>query len=387
VVDLVDLEEVPPPLAQPANSLSIATCGATPNDTSDDGVAIQKCIDTAQTRGVDLWIPPGTYVDQLTALKTQNVKIDGAGMWYSTIRGASAYFVCGTGCQYSNFSILGEITLRDDLNSVHAIGGSFGTGSRIENVWMEHFTTGPWIGIGGATPSNGLVVSGSRFRNLFADGINLSYGTSNAVVEQTNARNTGDDAFASWAIGTAPPNTSNVFRFDTAQMPWRANCFAIYGGTGNAVQDSVCADTVTYPGIMVDQDFGSNAFGGTTQITRDTILRSGGGMYGAKWGALTVRGGQGSSPIVGVQVQDVAIDDATFSGILISGPKDPISGMTLDAVTIANPGTFGIDVDPSAFGSANATNVVVTSPGSGMGLNNGALGSWTFARGAGNTGW
>ncbi|HEY1534386.1 MAG TPA: hypothetical protein VGF76_10215, partial [Polyangiaceae bacterium] len=45
VVDLIDLEYVGAPIAQPANYLSITDCGATPNDASDDRAAIQTCID------------------------------------------------------------------------------------------------------------------------------------------------------------------------------------------------------------------------------------------------------------------------------------------------------------------------------------------------------
>jgi hypothetical protein len=387
VIDLVDLEEVPAPLSPPPNSFSITDYGATPDDGTDDGQAIDNCILDAQAHGRTVWVPPGAFDDSSTQLVVGNVQIQGAGMWYSTLRGPSALFICaGSGCRFSDFSLLGEVTLRNDAQSVHAFGGPFGRNCRIQNVWVEHFTTGPWIGVGNKPAADGLVVSGCRFRDLFADGINLSNGASNSLVEQSHARNTGDDAFASWSIGTSPPNTNNVFRFDTAQAPWLANCYAIYGGTSNSVQDSVCADVVTYNGIFIDQDFNSNAFGGTTAVVRDTIARSGGPLYGKQWGALTVSGHQSAAPITGVQVQDVDIQDATYSGIFITGPKDAIVGLSLAGVNISNPGTFGIDVDPSAMGSATATNVVVTNPGNGSGLNAGS-GGFTLTRGSGNSGW
>ena len=95
---------------------------------------------------------------------------------------------------------------------------------------------------------------------------------------------------ATIAIATSAPNTNNVFRFNTVQLPWKANCFAIYGGSNNSIQDSLCIDVVTYPGILIDQFFSSNAFGGTTTLIRDTIVRGGGSAFGAKWGAITVAG-------------------------------------------------------------------------------------------------
>ncbi len=386
VIDLVDLEEVAPALEQPPNSVSVTQCGATPDDGTDDGPAIQRCILAAESASSVVWVPPGEFDDPSTPLLVNDVTIHGAGMWRSTLRGAQAVLNCAAGgCQFRDFSMFGEVTVRDDLNSVHAMGGPFGPGCRIENVWVEHYTTGPWVGIAGQPPSDGLEVNGCRFRDLFADGINLTDGAKNAVVEQTQIRNTGDDAFASWAVATSPPNSNNVFRFDTAQIPWLANCFAIYGGNDNSIQDSVCTDVVTYNGIFVDQGFQSNAFGGTTTVARDTILRAGGAMYGKTWGSLTISGAQAAAPITGIQVQEVDIEDSTFSGIFVIGPKDPITGLTFDSVTITNPGTYGIQVDPSAMGSANASNVVVNGAASG-GLNNQASG-WTFNRGSGNSGW
>ncbi len=90
-------------------------------------------------------IPPGTYLDATTVLDVENVAVHGAGMWRTTLRGASARFVCGGGaCQVSDLALLGETVLRDDGASVPGISGSFGTGSGLANVWIEHFTTGAW---------------------------------------------------------------------------------------------------------------------------------------------------------------------------------------------------------------------------------------------------
>jgi len=387
VIDLIDLEEVSAALTQPANSLSVTDYGATPNDGTDDGAAIQKCINAAAVEKKEVWLPPGTYLDASTTLTVQDVKVQGAGMWRTSIQGASASFVCSGGsCQFSDLAIFGNVTLRDDANGVHAFGGPFGSNSRIDNVWMEHFTTGPWIGQSGSSPIEGMVISGCRMRDLYADGVNLNTSTSNTTVEQCHARSTGDDAFASWS-SSGGPNSNNVFQFNTAQLPWRANCYAIYGGTSNSLQDNICADTVTYPGIFIAQDFSSSPFSGTTSIARNTLIRSGGGMYGKNWGALTIYGHQMSNPITGVQIQDVDIESATFSGVYLLGPNDAIQDLTLTNMTIASPGTYGINVDPSATGTATATDVVVTNPGAGSGLNNQAASVYTIDRGGGDVGW
>jgi hypothetical protein len=139
--------------------------------------------------------------------------------------------------------------------------------------------------------------------------------------------------------------------------------------------------------VFIDQDFDATPFGGTTAVTRDTLYRAGGGMYGRSWGALTVDGNQMSNAITGVQLESIDIESATFSGVYLVGPNDAIQDLVLSDVTIANPGTYGIDVDQSASGTATATNVVVTSPGSGTGLNNQAASVYTIDRGGGDVGW
>src|SRR5579859_3703004 len=95
-VDVVDVENPPPPLSQPANSISITSCGAVadPSPTNgaanpgavDSTAAIQNCINQAQSQGKVLWIPQGTfYLMGTNGLQAQGITIQGAGMWYSTI--------------------------------------------------------------------------------------------------------------------------------------------------------------------------------------------------------------------------------------------------------------------------------------------------------------
>jgi hypothetical protein len=152
------------------------------------------------------------------------------------------------------------------------------------------------------------------------------------------------------------------------------------------VKDSLCADVVTYPGIFVDQEFNSHPFAGTTTVARDTIVRAGGLMFGTSWGALTVSGHDSAAAITGVVLQDVDIEDSTYAGLLVIGPSTPVQGLTLDGVTIAGAGSYGIAVAPNASGTATATNVVVSGAASG-GMSNGAPGAFTITKQAGDTGW
>jgi hypothetical protein len=247
-------------------------------------------------------------------------------------------------------------------------------------VWVEHTKVGWWVGAGTQNVTDGLVITGSRFRNLFADGVNFCNGTSNSVVENSHFRNTGDDALASWApAGAGGVNTNNVFRFNTVQLPWRANCFAIYGGKDNRIEDSLCSDTIAYPGILIAQAFDSHPFAGRTIVQRDSLIRAGGPMWGQSHGALKIQAMQG--PIVGLVVKELLIQGSTFAGIHIQGP------FALDAASFANVEIHSAGTSALAFsnatGAATFDHVAVANSGSAETPGSG----FTITRGPGNSGW
>ncbi len=357
VIDLIDLEQVAPPLTQSEDSLSVVDdCDAIPNDGEDDGDAIQSCIDQARGKETAVWFPPGIYESNQHGFEVSDVTIQGAGMWYTTIHGSHARFNCtGNNCHYFDFAILGETVLRDDQSPENGFNGGAGTGSRLENIWVEHTKVGYWVG----GYSQGLVITGSRFRNLFADGVNFCNGTSYSLIENSHFRNTGDDALASWSPKGSGVNTGNVFRFNTVQIPWRANCYAIYGGKDNSIQDNLCADVVTYPGIYIAQEFSSNPFEGTTTVERNSLIRAGGSMFHKEHGALKVSAAQGE--INDLQVKDLLIEGATFTGIQLEGPY-PLSA-TFDGVEINNAGTDGIYLSSNLEGAAVFTHTMIINPG------------------------
>ncbi len=377
VVDLIDLEQVAAPRVMPTGFLSITQCGATAGDTTDDSAAIQKCADQARSQKRGLWIPPGTFRMISKQANVSDVTIRGAGMWHSVLSGLWAQFRCvGNNCRYYDFAILGDTTTRDDRTLESGFAGGAGTGSRLENIWIEHSKTGYWVQ--GAT--DGLVIHGCRVRNLFADGITFADGVNNSVVEQTHARNTGDNAFAISSPAGGGTETNNVFRFVTSQMPWAANCFALFGGRDNHVEDSACFDVANYVGVMIAEQFTSDPFTGTTLVTRTNVVR--GGKPNA-FGAIKLWGLQ--APIGGVVIRDVRIDDSSYAGIEIDGPS-LVSGVLLDGIQIAHPAGWGFTIKSTAKGNAQANGVVVSSAGLG-GLKNYAGAAWTFTKGAGNSGW
>jgi hypothetical protein len=379
IIDLIDLEQVGPPIPMPPTFLSATDpfCGAKGDGVSDDTAALQKCIDGARARGKGLYIPQGVFRSLSKPLSVDNVTIRGAGMWYTTISGSNARFDCyGGACKYYDFAVFGDTILRDDMSADGNFTGQTGNGTVLENIWAEHSKVGYWVG----PNANGLVIRNCRFRDLYADGINLWKGTSNSLVEQTHFRNTGDDAIAAWSQIGASADTNNVIRFNTVQIPWMANCIGIYGGTATQITDNICEDVVQYPGILIATQFGSQPFGGMSQILRNSLIRAGGFAYNDGHGALKFQAAQG--PISGFLIQDLFVQDSTFSGIQFQGPGR-IDNLQFTNVTIDAAGTAGIRLNADANGAATATAVVVSKGG----MDDQSKGAFTFTRQAGNSGW
>ena len=381
VIDLVDLEQVAAPLTMPAGYISIEECGAIADDGKEDSTAIQGCIFKAQKEKTGVWIPVGTFEALQRGFEVADVTVQGAGMWYSNLHGPYARFNCtGNNCWYSDFAILGETVLRDDSSPENGFNGGAGTGSRLENIWVEHMKVGYWVGAG----TNGLVITGSRFRNLFADGVNFCNGTSNSLIENSHFRNTGDDALASWSPKGDAVNTGNVFRFNTVQLPWRANCFAIYGGRNNRVEDNLCYDVVTYPGILIAQQFNSNPFEENTFVERNSLIRAGGPMFHLKHGALKIWSAQGEIP--GLVVKDILIDSPTYSGLELNGSY-PITSASFENMEILNAGTDGIYLSESLSGDAAFSSITVSGSAKNNFLNYSPKLKFTINFGEGNIGW
>jgi hypothetical protein len=381
-IDLVDMELVPPPLAQPGGYLSItADCGATPNDASDDSAAIQTCVNRARTSGRGLYIPAGTFNSFSNPISVSGITIQGAGMWYSTIYGYNAHFDCyGGNCQYHAFAVSGDSTIRLDASTDTAFGGNGSSGVLLDGIWIEHTKTGYWPGPG----TNNLTIRNSRVRDTWADGVNLWGGTTNSLIQNNHARNTGDDSFAAWsqnANGMAP-SRGNTISHNTVQIPWRANCFALYGGNSNQIADNVCADVVQYPGILLARQFGSFDFTGSTQVARNTLTRAGAWAYNQEQGAFKIDAEQG--PVQNVTVTDLDIVSPTYYGVHVQGPN-PISAVSISNASISNPGNGVFFLNSGSNGSMNVDHVVAT--GSPQGIRDDSKGAFTIIRGAGNTGW
>lgn len=257
-LDFIEMEPVPAAIAAPAGAAVY----------NGDGSTLQAFIDA--NGGKTIFIPVGVYnINSQLYFGVSKTKLQGAGMWYSqlnfTVTNASNGGLRANAGQigYSDLFLTTEMTTR--TKGYAGIHGVYTQGSTIRNVWVEHFGTGAWIGQyaqGGPAFADGFLISNCRFRNTYADGVNLCKGTSNAIVEHCNFRNNGDDGMAIWcAEGLECIN--NTFRNNTVENGWRAAGAALYGGRDNKFYDIIIKDNVEI-GITVTNTFpgvGFNASG------------------------------------------------------------------------------------------------------------------------------
>lgn len=360
LIDLINLEPVPAPIEKLADAIAATEFGAVADDDQDDRPAIVAAIDAAKTQRKSVWIPAGNFVVK-GAIDVSDVTIRGAGMWHTTLVGVDdykpenrvAFYGRGSNVTLADFAILGKLNYRNDAEPNDGIGESLGTGSQLQNLWIEHTKAGAWL-----ANADGLVVEGCRFRNTIADGINLCVGMRNTIVRNCTTRGTGDDCFAMWPATYAKaiyPHGGNKFVNCTAQLPFLAQAFSIYGGDSNSVENCAAIDIPYGAGLYASTTFPSDSgFHGTTVFMNNSLLRAGGGDGAIGTVANLI-------DLVGLRFQNIDVIDSPTDGIkFVSMKGHQLRNATFDRIRVVGPAGHGIVEAQGSAGSATLTNVSVT---------------------------
>jgi hypothetical protein len=363
IVDLVDLENVAPPIVAPPNSLAITASrfGAGGIGETDDTTALQKCITAARREKKIVWLPAGIYKIAGDIEVPSDITIQGAGMWHTTLVGDEIQYTNankrirfkghGSNIHLADFAIIGKLNYRNDSEPNDGFGESFGTNSTISRVWVEHTKTGIWV-----NNCSNLVVEGCRFRNTIADGVNFCVGMRNSTIRNCTARGTGDDCFAFWPATHAPQKYApgfNVVSHCTGQLPFLANGAAIYGGENNRVEDCRFIDISPGCAILISTTFPTsdakknidNNFSGTTVVQDCELIRSGGYDHDWAWRAALQLCLDRRS-ISGVEIRDVNIQESLSDGFSVVAPGSKHNQGTLTDVNLTrvNIPDYGIGV-------------------------------------------
>lgn len=323
-IDLVDLEEAPPPLPPPPEDtfLSVLDFGANGGDELDDTAAVQRCIDAALTQNKIVWIPAGTY-RQSARWQVTGVRIQGAGMWHTNIVGTKmgntwggqlGFIILGDGSIVRDLSVTSAVTTSRALGGGNAFTGN-GSHWLVENVWISHTHTGFWMS--GATHG---VIRRCRVRFTYADGINLNNGATDNLVEHCHVRGTGDDSLAILSeTRVTAVSQRNTLRRNTAIAPWWGHNCDLAGGNGHIIEDNLFADSGQFGGMVINlpSSYPMHALS-SSELRRNRIVRCGGNYSGQRRGAVWIFAN--SAAATSVVFTDNEIVDPIFNAIHLHAP-------------------------------------------------------------------
>ncbi|MFC7304233.1 discoidin domain-containing protein [Streptomyces monticola] len=361
-IDFIDLEKVAPKDNPDAAAYAVpAGFGHQDVQNALDKVRMDT---TGKLTGV--YLPPGDYE---TSSKFQvygkAVKVVGAGPWYTRFHAPKSQQntdigfraeASAKGSAFTGFAYFGNYTSRiDGPGKVFDFQNV--SGITIDDIWNEHMVCLYW---GANTDS--MTIKNSRIRNMFADGINMTNGSTDNLVSNNDARATGDDSFALFSAIDAggADMKNNVYENLTTTLTWRAAGIAVYGGYNNTFRNIRIADTLVYSGITVSSlDFGypMNGFGTDPTTLENISIERAGGHF---WNGQTFPGiwlFSASKVFQGIRINNVDITDPTYHGIMfqtnyVGGqPQFPIKDTILRDITITGAKKSGDAFDyKSGFG-------------------------------------
>jgi hypothetical protein len=404
VINTADFQKVGAPIAQPAGGyINVTQAPYNVDDTgaTDVTTALQNAINTASAAGEGVYLPQGTYTIS-RPLSVDNVKVLGAGEWYTVLTGSNVEFSGNqnppsTDVDVSNLSLYGNVDVRDDSDSeVTGFNGGF-SDSRISDVWIQNEKVGVWI----VGPTTGLVLDGLRIQDMTADGVNLDAADgpiTDSTIENSFLRNTQDDGLALWSENYG--DTDDTITHNTVDSPGLANNVGVYGsGAGDVISGNLLQDTVTRGGgIGVGQRFDSVPMAGTLEIAGNELVRTGQWDPGFDYGVGAVwfwpeQGDMSSTVnIVGNAIVDSPYEAFQFqnengyTGAATTTPPDTgysVTNVHIDGNLVDRVGTFVFQ--DQAPGSVSVAGTVATGVGVAGVFDCGS--GFDLARGPGDLGW
>jgi hypothetical protein len=337
-IDLIQLENVGPPLTQPTNTLSVTNYGAIPNDDVDDSTAFKNCITACQNQGKGLWIPAGTFRTQ-GIISANGIDIYGAGMWHTSNQRVISTNVAGfrhkwdlTDCTIQDLYIENpEVARTAEGGHDYGMTVQGANGWTVQRVWVQRGGACFWVSGTAGT------IKDCRATESWADGINLNNGP-NIVPEKRGFNLTctnnyiigsGDDGIAINAQNGGGTNWNMVdtkVRNNTSIAVNWANGLRVAGGRNSLIENNLITDPTDSNGIRLGE-FGANGNPcESVLVTGNLILRGCGirTLYGH--GGIAVADDASAtivsntiidSPGIGIDVQAC---NGTFVGNVISRP-------------------------------------------------------------------
>jgi hypothetical protein len=386
-VDFVNLEQVAP-RANPDSARYKVPAGTSQQE-------VQAAFDAARqdTTSLGVYLPAGTYeTSNKFTIYGRAIKVVGAGVWYTrfqtpqTQENTNAGFdvqSSASGSSFEHLAFFGNYTSRQD--GPGKVWGELSNvdNMTIDNVWVEHTVCAYW-----GVSVSGLKITNSRLRNTFADGVNMTNGSTNNLISNNEGRGNGDDAFALFSATDAGggANTGNVFENLSATLTWRAAGVAVYGGQNNTFRNLYIADMLTYSGLTISSlDFGYPFVGfgpGLTTFDNISLIRAGGHFWGGQtFGAIWMF--SASKEFRALRLSNIDIVDPTYTGIMFqtnyvgSTPQNPVQDTVFTNVSIS-----GVQKSGDAFDAKSGFGIWVNElpePGQGPAVGSATFNNLTFS--------
>ncbi|WP_336212375.1 discoidin domain-containing protein [Nonomuraea sp. LPB2021202275-12-8] len=360
-IDFADFEQVSP-IPNPDPARYAVPTGFTHQD-------VQNALDRARQDSAltGVYLPAGVYqTSNKFQVYGKSVRVVGAGPWYTRFHAPAGQEntdvgfrseASANGSTFAGFAYFGNYTSRVD-GPGKVFDFSNVANMTIDNIWVEHQICMLW-----GTNTDNMTIKNSRIRNVFADGLNMTNGSTGNHVTNIETRSTGDDSFALFSAidNNQGEQHGNVYENLTSLLTWRAAGLAVYGGYGNTFRNIHVADTLVYSGVTISSlDFGipMHGFGASppTRFENISLVRAGGHFWGQQtFPAMWVF--SASKVFQGIRVSNLDIVDPTYSGIMfqtgyVGGrPLNPVTDTVFDNVSISGAQKSGDAFDAkSGFG-------------------------------------
>ncbi|MGC4938983.1 glycosyl hydrolase family 28-related protein [Kribbella sp. DT2] len=369
-LDSIDLENVGAERTQPANSLSVVTYGADPAFGKDSTTAIQNAVNAARSQGRSVWLPKGKYLINSTVstnLDLTGVKVEGAGMWYTTLyrrvplptpANWRSQIKVGSGTTLTDVQIDANAIYRGVKGpggSDYGVNASGAGGWLVERIWTRH-TDANWL-----SGSNG-VARNSRTADSYGDGFNTNNSNHkdpdllglNLLVQNNFARGTGDDSFATYSDagtnGDSAVMSGTRILNNTAVAPWWANGIRVAGGRNIQVRNNLVNGSSSNSALEIGS-FGDTGHPTESATISDNILLGGGGWNGTPQGVKITSPSSTSlfpNAFTTVTLSNNLLRGALRAGVLVDRTR---VNVTLTNNTIDRPAQQGIRVNSGVTGT------------------------------------
>lgn len=356
-IDFVELEPVPAPRSYESLLGAVIKYDAEKDGDLNDFISMHA--------GKTIYLPPGKYdVKRKIWIPSENTNLIGAGSWHTELYFSAAP---ASGSQRWERGIWSDHTTTIEgifMNTSNerryfdyhggipmgkGLEGTFGKGSVINDVWIEHFECGAWL--------NGvqeMQITHCRMRNNYADGINLCGESSHCVVEHSNFRSNGDDNVATWSSASTAPAEYITFKYCTSELSWRAGGFGVFGGKGHKLLNLIIQDQCE-SGMRIISGFPGAGFSEEDYIVVDNVsiynsgVKSGnigdyGDIGGNAAGAFDL-GSHETSPMYNIKISNTDIYNSRWDAMIISSKINRMTDVYLQNVTIDGWKHLGIGFD------------------------------------------